>query len=97
MDTNPKQPTTLQAFPSITEDEFQQACRALEDRSSDKLDGTDWLGVRWTGKELIVKQKRAVHSPEHETTDEDEDVARLAEDSCAAEVVCISAHNPRPY
>lgn len=50
--------STLRAFPSITEPEFAEACKALESRSLDRLDGTDWLSVRWSGEELIIKQRR---------------------------------------
>jgi len=97
MEANPERTTTLQAFPSITKDEFQEAYKALEDRSFDKLNGTDWLSAKWTGKELIIKQRRPIHSLEHDTPGEDEEVEGLAEDSCAAEVVCNPAQISRLY
>ncbi|KAI1621681.1 hypothetical protein EDD37DRAFT_653037 [Exophiala viscosa] len=87
MEATPKQTTTLQAFPSITEDEFREGCKALEDRSFDKLDGTDWLSVKWTGKELIIKQRRAIHSPEYEAPEECAEVDRVAEDLCATDIL----------
>ncbi|OQU94748.1 Autophagocytosi associated protein, active-site domain-containing protein [Cladophialophora immunda] len=49
---------SVQAFPAITEQEFSQACGALEQRSSDKISDTDWLRVRWTGEELLIRAKR---------------------------------------
>ncbi|KAL2402841.1 hypothetical protein ABEF93_005185 [Exophiala dermatitidis] len=57
---------TLQAFPSLTRPEFSQACKALEDRCADGLDGTDWLSVRWTGEELLIKQNRKIQSLQHQ-------------------------------
>ncbi|KAK4937827.1 hypothetical protein LTR10_021630 [Elasticomyces elasticus] len=78
---------SLQAFPSITEDEFEAACKALEDRSFDKLDDTDWLSVRWSGKDLTIKQRKAIHSLEHKALDEDGEVDGLAEDSCPTDIL----------
>ncbi|OAP61812.1 hypothetical protein AYL99_04015 [Fonsecaea erecta] len=49
---------SLRAFPAITEQEFAHACAALEQRSADKVSDTDWLGVRWTGEELLISEKR---------------------------------------
>ena len=49
---------TVRAFPAITEQEFSQACGALEQRSSDKVNDTDWLSIRWTGEELLITEKR---------------------------------------
>ncbi|RMD44274.1 hypothetical protein DV735_g774, partial [Chaetothyriales sp. CBS 134920] len=45
----------LTAYPSITRDEFDQACRAFAWRCRDgrRLDCTDWLAVTWTGEEVI--------------------------------------------
>jgi len=48
----------LQAFPSISVPEFADACRAIEERSADRLSGTDWLSVKWTGSELLIRQRR---------------------------------------
>lgn len=80
---------TIQTFPSITEDEFQEACKALEDRSADRLDDTDWLSVRWSGKELIIKQRREIRRSDDVLPDGDDEVDSRAEDS--ADIVCISA------
>ncbi|KAK5286857.1 hypothetical protein LTR43_009736 [Exophiala xenobiotica] len=52
---------SLETFPSISDAEFQAACQALEDRCFDKLNGTDWLSVRWTrGGELVIKERRPI-------------------------------------
>ncbi|KIW72144.1 hypothetical protein PV04_00363 [Phialophora macrospora] len=51
---------SVRAFPAITEDEFSAACKALERRSADHLSDTDWLGVRWTGEELLIRQRRKI-------------------------------------
>ena len=61
----------LQAFPSLTEDEFSLACKAFEDRSFDNLNGTDWLSVQWTGQELLIKQKREIESQHSGDLEED--------------------------
>ncbi|OAL38465.1 hypothetical protein AYO20_02114 [Fonsecaea nubica] len=49
---------SVRAFPAITEQEFSHACSALEQRSSDKISDTNWLSVRWTGEELLIKERR---------------------------------------
>ncbi len=59
----------LQAFPSLTEHEFTEACMAFEARSADKLDNTDWLSVHWTGNELLVKQTRRSQNSKGEDAD----------------------------
>jgi hypothetical protein len=59
---------SLQAFPAITKDEFCAACKALERRSAeDRISDTDWLGVRWTGEELLIRQRRniSLHGGDH--------------------------------
>jgi len=75
---------SLQAFPSLTEHEFVDACMALEARSADKLDDTDWLSVHWTGKELLIKQRRRSHSSTGADSDNDkeEECQDLMEDLC---------------
>ncbi|KIX98511.1 uncharacterized protein Z520_05812 [Fonsecaea multimorphosa CBS 102226] len=50
----------VRAFPAITEQEFSQACGVLEQRSSDKISDTDWLSIRWTGEELLIREKRKI-------------------------------------
>lgn len=55
----------MQAFPSISVPEFADACTALETRSADRLGGTDWLSVKWTGSELLIKQRRDVDLVRH--------------------------------
>ncbi|KAJ9605213.1 hypothetical protein H2200_010603 [Cladophialophora chaetospira] len=47
---------SMQAFPAITDGEFSEACEALEQRSADKNSDTDWLSVKWTGKELLIRR-----------------------------------------
>ncbi|KAK7885749.1 hypothetical protein LTR67_010101 [Exophiala xenobiotica] len=52
---------SLEIFPSISDAEFQAACKALENRCFDRLGGTDWLSVRCTGEgELVIKQRRQI-------------------------------------
>jgi hypothetical protein len=51
---------SLDTFPSISDAEFRAACKALEDRCFDRLGGTDWLSVRWSGEELVIKQRRQI-------------------------------------
>jgi hypothetical protein len=82
---------SLQAFPSLTEHEFVDACMALEARSADKLDDTDWLSVHWTGKELLIKQKRRSHSSTGADSDNDkeEECQDLMEDLCHNDTVWI--------
>ncbi len=48
---------SLQTFPAITRVEFAEACEALEQRSTDRPSETDWLSIRWTGEELLIKQR----------------------------------------
>ncbi len=50
----------LAAYPSITASEFSAACEALEVTSSDRLDGTGWVSLKWTGEELRIKQRRHI-------------------------------------
>lgn len=63
----------LQAFPSVTDQEFCEACRALELRGLDRISGTDWLSVKWTGKELLIKQQRPSESRHHQNPSEAEE------------------------
>lgn len=82
----------LRTFPYITELEFVEGCKAIEDRSSDKLDGTDWLSVRSTDQELVIKQTRKIQSDGQRVADtaENEECTELLEDSCHEETVSIS-------
>lgn len=48
----------IRDFPSISILEFAEACKAIENRSADRLDGTDWVSVSWTGSELLIKQRK---------------------------------------
>lgn len=63
----------LEIFPSISDAEFQAACKALENRSFDRLNGTDWLSVRWTGEELVIKQRRQISNSNSKPTREKDD------------------------
>ena len=56
----------LAAYPSITQDDFSEACQSLETRCSDRIDGTEWLSVKWTGGELRIKQRRYVKKKQEE-------------------------------
>lgn len=60
----------LQAFPAITSEEFSEACEALEQRGADRTSGTDWLGINWTGDELLVKQRRYLKDTQAEVENE---------------------------
>ena len=47
----------LTAFPTLTETEFVEACRCFEHKCFARLDGTNWLSVKWdTDGALHVKQ-----------------------------------------
>ena len=49
----------LKAWPSLTSDEFTDACLQLETSASGRLDGTNWLSLKWevaTGALCIKKQ-----------------------------------------
>ena len=50
----------LDGYPSITELQFRDACEAFEKRSHDRLDGTSWQSVRWTGVELLIREQRTL-------------------------------------
>lgn len=73
---------SLLAFPSITPEEFSQACEALESRSEDRLAGTDWLSVRWTGEELLIKEIRKLRGNDRAS---DEESGSEAEDELVEE------------
>jgi hypothetical protein len=67
--------TQVQGFPSISILEFAEACKALEQRSADRLDGTDWVSVSWTDSELLIKQRRnadaALREPEGDSAEQE--------------------------
>ena len=49
----------LKAWPTLTSDEFTDACLQFETSAFGRLDGTDWLSLRWddaTGALYIKKQ-----------------------------------------
>lgn len=48
----------LEFYPSITAEQFAEGCQSLERRCHDNLDGTTWLSVSWTGRELQIKERR---------------------------------------
>lgn len=50
----------LNHYPSLTDAEFEEGCRALEAKCCDNLEGTNWLSVRWHNGELEVKQRAVV-------------------------------------
>jgi hypothetical protein len=83
----------MQLFPAITVQEFAAACESLEARCADGLHATDWLSIRWTGEELLIKQKREQARDRKDNLIEegdnvDEDVAGIT----LAEVVSVSIH-----
>jgi hypothetical protein len=55
----------LQVYPSLTEEEFVEGCRAVEKRCHDGLSGLDWLSVKWTGSDLQIIQSRAQQNRDH--------------------------------
>lgn len=74
----------LENFPSLTVDEFEKACKSLEEKCHDRINGTKWQSVNWnasgelnirqmstqSGKSIVVK--RAEDDMEAEV-EEDED------------------------
>lgn len=80
---------TMQAFPSISRQEFNAACVALELMSGDRLNGTSWLGVRWTGEELLITERRTTARLQHEAAQEQKMVEEpdLVEDVIEGEIV----------
>ena len=48
----------LEVYPSITESEFASACSSFHKKCYDRLHGTPWLSVVWTGYELRIRQTR---------------------------------------
>jgi hypothetical protein len=78
----------MQSFPAITIQEFAAACKVFEVRCADKLHGTNWLSVHWTGEELLIKQKRiprAANPKERDTasldSESEEELEELIEDT----------------
>lgn len=65
----------LGSYPSLTATEFKEACTNFEERCHDKLSGTDWLSVKWTGQELLIAQTRlpSRHTDETNTQDAEEE------------------------
>lgn len=97
----------LQAFPALTQDEFSTACKALEQRSEDKLNDTKWLSVKWTGEELLIRQTRKAFCNELNPgkseggggqMDEGEDIEDLVEDpGTRPEVSLFGTGNASPW
>jgi hypothetical protein len=67
----------LQFYPSLTPEEFTQACKSLEERCHDRLFGTAWSRVTWTSEELRIIQSRSTRheggSSHAESLDADEE------------------------
>ena len=80
----------LEAFPSINEAEFREACTALEARCHDSLRNTKWLSVQWTGSALLIKQVLPKSTNKLEQVDCDDTVPiqfhQVLEDDVADEV-----------
>lgn len=100
----------LDAYPSITIRQFTDACEAFEKRCHDQLDNTSWLGVRWTGVELLIREQRVLSAKcatmqnAIQVNEESNDLAvEDVEDECCA-TVCFcpnlrlraSAHTIQP-
>ena len=47
----------LSSFPYLTDEEFGDACQALQKRCDGQLDDTDWLEIRWQQGALIIKRE----------------------------------------
>jgi len=46
----------LSSLPGLTENEFRDACQALEKRCAGWLDDTDWLDIQWRHGVLTIKK-----------------------------------------
>jgi len=89
----------LKAFPSLTEHEFLHACKALEDRSFDKLNGTDWLSVKQSEHELLIKQKRSIQTLDRGNSNEDgenEEWQEVIEDSSTSDTIRLDSQSSAP-
>ena len=54
----------VSAFPCLTENEFRNGCRALQNRCDGRLHETDWLDVRWQQGALAIRKAYPVKSSE---------------------------------
>ena len=54
----------LSSPPGLTENEFRDACQALEKRCAGRLDDTDWLDIQWRHGVLTIKKLYHISSPE---------------------------------
>lgn len=45
-------------YPAITPDEYTEACKQLERLCKGRLEGSDWIDIKWTGKALQIQQSR---------------------------------------
>ena len=59
----------LSSFPSLTKDEFRDGCQALQKRCDGRLNGTDWLDIRWQQEALTIK--KAYHVDSSKRLDDD--------------------------
>ena len=47
----------LEIFPSLTIDEFERACKSLEEKCHDRIHGTNWQSVNWNASgEFNIRQ-----------------------------------------
>ena len=61
----------LDSYPSLTAAEFAEGCSGFEARCHDRLSGTDWLSVKWTGRELRIGAQTRVASRHADADEED--------------------------
>ena len=67
----------LSSLPGLTENEFRDACQALEKRCAGRLDDTDWLDIQWRHGVLTIKKSYHITSPE--TLDVDTETCELGD------------------
>ncbi|KAK5951699.1 hypothetical protein OHC33_007378 [Knufia fluminis] len=68
------------AYPSLTRDEFFQAGEELTRLCEEKLTGSSWLNMKWTGHELQIQQRRNETPATSNREDTDSDPDELVQD-----------------
>lgn len=54
----------LSSLPGLTENEFRDACQALQKRCDGRLDNTDWLDIQWRDGVLTIRKSYHISSME---------------------------------
>jgi hypothetical protein len=54
----------VKAFPTISAEEFAEACCKLEENVSGRLDGTNWLGLTWDEEGALHIKKQSEVEPQ---------------------------------